>query len=466
MGGNMQYQDGREVSFTASSASTLNDYELILDSLLGTYGDPEAGINGLLAKDNEFIIGHCFNAYVNLLAIDRTLMPAVSNIAETLDSLSSAANTHELEHIAAIGKWHSGDLHAAVRHWENALLINPRDLLAMRLCHDLAFFLGDVRNLRDTVGRVRREWSPDMPGYGYLLGMHAFGLEEFGDYRRAEDTGRKALDINPKDSWAVHAVAHVMEMTGRHSDGINWLESRQDHWAYEGNFFAIHNWWHLALYYLDLGRYDQVLALYDGPIRSDKSNAVLDLVDASSLLWRMHLLGQDPGSKRWMEVANSWMTYADHGIYAFNDLHLMMALVATEQFDEAQRLIQSMEVLANGKQTTHKMALNNIGLPACRGFLAFGQGRYGEAVEHLLPVRNSGFNFGGSHAQRDIMSYTVIEALLRDGQHRLARTLLNERLESKPSSPQNWQMMSRAYSGLGQSERAQEADQTADRLAL
>ena len=462
----MQYQDGRGVSFTASSANTLDSYESVLDGLLGTYGDPEAGINNLLAYDNEFIIGHCFNAYVNLLAIDRTLMPAVADIADTLGSLSSRANDHELEHIAAIGKWHSGDLHAAVRHWENALLINPRDLLAMRLCHDLAFFLGDVRNLRDTVGRVRREWSPDMPGYGYLLGMHAFGLEEFGDYGRAEDTGREALDINPKDSWAVHAVAHVMEMTGRQSDGINWLESRQDNWAYEGNFFAIHNWWHLALYYLDLGRYDQVLALYDGPIRSDKSNAALDLVDAASLLWRMHLHGQDPGSKRWMEVANSWMTYADHGIYAFNDLHLMMALAATEQFDKAQTLIQSMEALANGKLSTHKLALNSIGLPACRGFLAFGQGRYAEAVKHLMPVRNSGFNFGGSHAQRDIMSATVIEALLRDGQHRLARTLLNERLESKPTSPQNWHMISRAYTGLGELKRAEESSQTAHRLAI
>ncbi|MFT4650860.1 MAG: putative Zn-dependent protease, partial [Flavobacteriales bacterium] len=135
-----------------------------------------------------------------------------------------------------------------------------------------------------------------------------------------------------------------------------------------------------------------------------------------------------------------------------------------EQYDKAKQLIQSMEILSNGKQSTHKLALNSIGLPACRGFLAFAQGRYADAVKHLMPVRNSGFNFGGSHAQRDIISTTVIEALLRDGQHRLARTLLNERLESKPSSPQNWMMVSRAYSGLGQSGRAQEADQTANRL--
>ena len=285
----MQYQDGRGVSFTASGASTLDQYENALNSLLGTYGDPEAAINDILVDDNEFIIGHCFQAYLNLLALERGLMPVVTGIVARLDVLAGKANDHELEHIAAVKVWCSGDLHAAVRHWEKALLINPRDLLAMRLCHDLAFFLGDCRNLRDTVGRVKHEWNSDLPGYGYLLGMHAFGLEECGDYKHAEDTGRQALEMNPRDSWAVHAVAHVMEMTGRHADGIDWLNSRENDWAYEGNFFAIHNWWHLAMYHIDLAQYDRVFELYDGPIRSGKSSAPLDLVDAASMLWRLHI---------------------------------------------------------------------------------------------------------------------------------------------------------------------------------
>ncbi|MFT5658547.1 MAG: tetratricopeptide (TPR) repeat protein [Gammaproteobacteria bacterium] len=461
----MQYQDGRGVSFTASSANTLDQFENALNSLLGTYADPEAAIKDILINDDEFIVGHCFNAYVNLLAIERSLMPTVAQIIKRLDSLSRKAADHELEHIAAVKKWYSGDLHGAVRHWENALLINPRDLLAMRLCHDLAFFLGDCRNLRDSVARVKREWRIELPGYGYLLGMHAFGLEECGDYSRAEDIGREALAINPRDSWAVHAVAHVMEMTGRHADGIDWLNSRESDWAYEGNFFAIHNWWHLAMYHIDLAHYDRVLELYDGPIRGQKSGAVLDLVDAASMLWRLYLAGQDVSVERWSEVADCWMNYVDDGIYAFNDLHVMMGLAASGRFDAANSLITSMQKLAEGPDTTHKLALRGIGLPACRGFLAFALGNYAEAVDHLLPVRYRAFNFGGSHAQRDVLSWTVIEAMLRAGQFDRARAVLNERLELKASSPQNWCMVGRAYNGLGRSKDASAAIATANRFS-
>lgn len=460
----MQVEDGRGVLFGAAGANTLDRYEVALNALLGTYGDPEASVNEVLADDESFILGHCFRAYLNLLAFERSLMPTVAGIIVTLNTLVSDANAHEREHIDAVKSWYAGDLHGAVSHWENALLMNPRDLLAMRMCHDLAFFLGDCRNLRDTVGRVKQAWSVDTPGYGYLLGMHAFGLEECGDYGRAEECGREALEMNPKDSWAVHAVAHVMEMMGRQADGINWLQSREQDWAYEGNFFAIHNWWHLALYHLDLEQYDRVLELYDGPIRSDKSPAILDLVDAAAMLWRLHLLGQDVGAERWQEVCDSWMNYANDGMYSFNDLHLMMGLGASGRFDEARELLDSMEKLANGDDSTHKMALNSLGLDACRGFLAFSEQRYADAVDYLLPVRHRAFNFGGSHAQRDILSWTVIEAMLRDGQHQRARALINERTELKPSSPQNWHMAARAYRGLGQADEAEKATATAERI--
>jgi tetratricopeptide (TPR) repeat protein len=460
----MRYQDGRGVFFTASGQKTVDQFEPILKCLLCSYGDPEAAIKTILAEDDDFVLGHCFHAYLNLLALERSLMPVVAGIIERLEPLFAKAYDHEKEHIAAIKKWYSGDLHAAVKHWENALLQNPCDLLAMRLCHDLAFFLGDCRNLRDSVGRVRKEWSRDMPGYGYLLGMHAFGLEECGDYQRAEDTGREALQINPRDSWAVHAVTHVMEMMGRQADGIEWLNSRQADWAYDGNFFAVHNWWHLAIYHLDMARYDQVLSLYDGPIRSEKSAAVLDLVDASSLLWRIHLQGEDAGVGRWNELAEGWMNYADDGIYAFNDLHMMMGLAVTARFDEADHLVRSLQQQSEASTGTNRLALQSIGLPACKGFLAFARGQYSEAIEHLLPVRHRSFHFGGSHAQRDILNWTTIEAMLRAGQYSRARTALNERLELKPGSPQSWNMAARAYSGLGLVGKSAAARDEADRL--
>src|SRR3546814_9391403 len=106
--------------------------------------------------------------------------------------------------------------------------------------------------------------------------MHAFGLEETGDYARAEAAGRRALDMQPLDCWAHHAVAHVMEMQGRAEDGIGWMLAREPHWSGDDNFFRVHNWWHRALYPLNLGQADAVLALYDGPIREGRSEMALD----------------------------------------------------------------------------------------------------------------------------------------------------------------------------------------------
>ena len=137
----------------------------------------------------------------------------------------------------------------------------------------------------------------DVPGYHAVLGMHAFGLEETGDYAAAEKSGRDAVELEPRDGWAQHAVAHVMEMQGRQRDGIAWMPDNADGWSRD-SFFAVHNWWHVALYHLDLGEIDEVLALFDGPIYGARSRVILDMIDASAMLWRLHLRGIDVGD-RW-----------------------------------------------------------------------------------------------------------------------------------------------------------------------
>ena len=219
----------------------------------------------------------------------------------------------------------------------------PRDAFAIQSAHLMDFFRGDALNLRNRVSRVLPHWSPSVPGYSYILGMHAFGLEECNQYAQAEETGRRALALQPKDGWAVHAVTHVMEMQGRIDEGIAWLESREADWAPD-NGFAFHNYWHLALYYLDRHRYDDVLALYDTRVHPEPPEYALQLLDATALFWRLHLEGVDLGDRAEV-LAENWARRldAERGYYAFNDMHAMMAFAMTGREAEAARLMADLE---------------------------------------------------------------------------------------------------------------------------
>jgi tetratricopeptide (TPR) repeat protein len=318
----------------------------------------------------------------------------------------------------------------------------PTDALALQVGHLADFYHGDRDNLRGRVARALPLWSRDMPGYGFVLGMLAFGLEECGDYGRAEEMGRRATEVEPDDCWAQHAVTHVMEMQARQAEGIAWMETRREHWAQADNGFASHNWWHTALFHLDLGRADRALEMYDRVIRPEPTKVQLQMLDAAALLWRLHLQQID-GGRRWNEIADTYEATAEAGFYAFNDMHAMMAYAATGRLDDAQRLLAAMEGAATGPGTNASMT-RRVGLPIARAIDAFGRGQYSETVDLLLPVRYRAHAFGGSHAQRDVVHRTLIEAALRGGRYQLARALAIERTALKPHCPFSWKLRQRA----------------------
>src|SRR5262249_57629435 len=137
----------------------------------------------------------------------------------------------ERRHLAAARAWLDGDCEQAVTRYGEIATAYPRDSLALQLAHLGGFYLGQSSQLRDRIARVLCDWDDSVPGYGYVLGMHAFGLEEMGDYGRGEERARQALALNPRDPWAVHAGAHVMEMQGRLGQGLRSLPTPPKHRA-------------------------------------------------------------------------------------------------------------------------------------------------------------------------------------------------------------------------------------------
>ena len=403
-------------------------------------GDPLARLDEAAAEAPAFAQAHLFKAFILGLATEPAATRDAAAIAATVRGLP--LDDREASQLRALERLLEGNWVAAASALDFHGMRYPRDLVALQAGHLMDFYRGSARDLRDRIARALPHWSEDVPGYHAVLGMYAFGLEEAGDYARAEEMGRRAVELESLDSWAHHAVAHVMEMQGRAEDGIGWMIAREPHWTGDDNFFKVHNWWHRALFHLDLGQIDRVLELYDGPIRGGRSRVALDLVDASALLWRVTLAGHDVGD-RWNEVAGCWDDHADGRLYPFNDLHASMAYLGAGRPDSVDRIVAALRESAAGAADTARWA-GSIGLPLIAGFVAFWERRYTDAIEALHPVRFFANQFGGSHAQRDVIDWTLTEAAIRAHQPEVALALAHERAALKPHSPVNRDFLRRA----------------------
>ncbi|TDF82343.1 tetratricopeptide repeat protein [Pseudomonas sp. H9] len=423
---------GNPVSYGVQEA--IDALDSACDLLHAYQADPLAAADTIIAQHPDFALAHAFRAGAIATATDKAFDAELLRSLDAAEHLASQANDRERQHIHAIRAWFDGDWERAIETWGCVSIEYPRDLLALQFAHLGDFYLGYSHMLRDRVARVMPHWDSQVPGVGFVKGMYAFGLEESGDYRQAEEQGREAVALNPQDGWAVHAVTHVMEMQGRAEEGARYLSSSASAWA-PNSMFAFHLWWHQALFLLEANDVAGALRLFDEDISAGGFAQALELLDSSALLWRLSLLGHDVGD-RWRGLAEKWEPRCEDGLYAFNDVNAMMAFVGAANSRAQVQQLDTLRRAAAGIGTNAMMS-REIGVPACEGLVAFGRGDYAQAIACLMPLRAKANRFGGSHAQRDVFSWTLIEAALRLGNRALAEALVAERLALKPQSPLN-----------------------------
>ncbi|MGW7018466.1 tetratricopeptide repeat protein [Streptomyces decoyicus] len=452
---------GHLMSGTGAEART--HYEQALDDLLFFRPQVAKSAQSVLAASPRSVMGQTLAAYLAVLGTEeKDASEAREHFVRFRSGLDADVLTpRERMHLAAATAWLDGDLHGAGRILGDLTIAFPRDALALFAGHQHDFLTGDAQRLRDRVGGALHAWDEDDPHHGPLLGMYAFGLEESGHYERAEEVGLAALAQHPGDVWGIHGVVHTYEMRGRFTDGIRFLDARTDDWA-QGSLLTVHNWWHYALYTLERGDIAGVLEIYDSALHHEGSAGVaMELLDAAALLWRLYL-AEDEQSARWARLADAWESRQDGPHYAFNDAHAVMAYVGAGRVAQAQRLVREREgwVAAEPGVSNHGMTAE-IGLPVCRALIAYGRQDYGRAVDLLLPVRHRLHSFGGSHAQRDAIQRTLVEAAIRADRADLARTLLSERIQLRPVCPYNWSATARLEERHGDPARAAAARERA-----
>lgn len=413
------HRDRLGLQLTAASGEAARAFDESVWAYVGFAREPGVALKRALQADPAMPMALCLQGYFMHLMGSPVLAAKARTVFESVSRLKTTSR--EKAHISALGAWCEGELEHACAAFDGILAEHPRDFLALKLANYLYFYLGDAANVRDGPARALQAWNEGMPGYGHLLALHAFGLEESGDYAAAERQGRRATELNPADPWAVHAVAHVMEMQDRAAEGVRWIEDLAPHWD-AANFFRFHLWWHLALMYWSEGRLQEALRLYDERVWADGSAENLSLCNDASMLARLEMAGVDVGA-RWDALAQvvraQLLPPAGGTVLAFVDAHYALALGAVPPLQELG--------------TTGRVH-SAVGMAACYAAVAWRAKDYARVVALLAPIRRELWRIGGSHAQRDLFVLMLLDAALATGNGTLAGALRAERAALRPQA--------------------------------
>lgn len=416
---------------SGAGADAMRAFDETVDGYLSYRADTPKRLERMMAVADDMPMAHVLKGYLMMLGFKQAVVPVAAKALEAAAARAKGnGEEREAMHRAALGSWVAGDVARTLDIWDEIMTAYPRDVVAFRLHHFTAFWMGQPDRMGAAIDRVLPAFGADESVHAALLGCKAFAYEELGRLSEAEAAGRLSIERNPRDLWAAHAVAHILEMQGRRDDGISLLNQLEPHWD-GGNSLLHHLWWHRGLYHYERGEFDQVLALYDGRFRDLKSPLIaatpdlyIDVQNAASMLFRLERQGVDVGS-RWVELADKAEQRIGDCLSAFTLPHWMMALAATKRFEAAGRMVEAMKQFAATRQDTIAEVVRDHAIPACEAVLLRAKGDYTGALAVMRPALDGMDRLGGSHAQQDVLQQLFLDCARKAGSSADARRVID-----------------------------------------
>jgi hypothetical protein len=428
----LQFADIRGLLWTASNDEAAEELFVAIERYLTYRSDTMDRAISVLQLDEECIGAWTLKGFLHLSARSLSLIPEARIALQKAEALETMANPRERLLTHALRTLVKGDLRGAQRILDDIVTDYPHDLLALRLQHVNAIFFGRPDVLRSTVTRALADWDDDIPGAGIVYGMVCMGLEEVGEFERAEGYGRRGADLEPDDLWSVHSVAHVMEAQGRLEDGVKWMQRPDGYWDDRG-VMRHHLWWHEALFLYEAGDYDRVFAYYDEHLAPKAATGYLEMSNCASLLFRLEIAGQACGD-RWEQLLEHSIHLAEDRALIFSDVHMVLALAMSQKRPELKRFARDIAEYGNLAGTFDQEASAKLTLPLIRAAEARISGDMSKATDILLDTRYEFKNMGGSIAQRDMLDLFLIDSAIAAGRSRTAQRLLSEYQDARPHS--------------------------------
>ena len=422
--------DAYGLPLTTGSRAAVDAHDRGVRSLLGFGADAIDCFRHAVAADPDLVLARA--ALAVALYLDEQIPAARAEMERAVaDGAARAASLtpRERRHLEALRLFVGGRGNDAIAVMREILADFPRDMVLMQRLYYIFFWQGRSAEMLQLTGSV----LPALGDDGFAWGYHAFALEENGRYDEALPLAERAVVRNPRDAWAVHAIAHVHYERGDNRRGIESLPSRIhpcDHLGY----FKNHLLWHLALLHLADGDYDRASRLFEGVFGRIPIGIASDLQDSVALAWRLDLFGR-PDPARWARLGPAAARWLEMPLLLFHDLHVGMALAASGDWANAEL---QLDRLRQRSTRSKNPTLGEVVVPLLEGLHAFARGDYATAVARIEHVDARIVEVGGSHAQREVFHDTLLAAALRGRQPRAAQ-LLERRLAKRPNPGRFWE---------------------------
>ena len=443
-------QDLYGLPVTVQSEATLDGINDFIHGFL-SYQPKATGIIAAADADTDCALA---NAYAALLWMFLEAPVAPQKAAPYIARAQAARDgvtPREALVIDAAAAWTQGDVPELLRICDVITTDHPRDMAVLKLAQYHLFNIGDAAGML----RMALKALPDAEDIAYAHGMVAFGYEQCHLLDRAEASARHAMTLQHDEAWSHHAIAHVMLTEGRVAEGAAFMESVAETWSGLNSFMRSHNWWHLALFYISLGRHDDVRAAYDTHVWGLAKDYSQDQVGAASLLARMEFAGVDVGD-RWADVADHVALRGADTVNPFLTLQYLYALARTNR-PETATLMSAIEERARDDSQYDHIAWRDVALPAAQGIVAHSKGAWDDAITLMARALPRMSECGGSHAQRDLFEQIHLDALVQDGRASAAQQVLEMRRTYDPDGVPLNLMLGDVYDKSGLPDLAGEA---------
>ncbi|WP_137700537.1 tetratricopeptide repeat protein [Marimonas lutisalis] len=395
------------------NATAREAYDNALVAYLEALPGVDAALDRAIAADDGFALAYALKARnAQVFARMGEARALMAQAMETGAGLKGQARAH-LEIFDHLINSRVREGYAMVRAH---LLEYPRDALVAQTCmgvFSLIGFSGQPGREAEYLA-IAEQLAPAYGQDGWFLSQLAFAQMEAGQLKPAEASIEASLNLRPRSAHGAHIRAHLYYEMGQTQDGRDYLSDWMAGYARDGMMHC-HNSWHVALWSLGLGDTARMWAIADADLApgASQSPSLNILTDLASLYWRAEMAGEAVAPDRWAALSDYAAQAFPNPALGFADIHAALAHAMAGQDEPLMKIIEG----AKGPAA-------DLVTPCAEGFRAMAAQDWAGAEAALVPVMAGHERLGGSRAQRDLLEYTLLQALIRQGKADEARRLL------------------------------------------